>query len=110
MIRCSIVGASGFAGAELVRWLAQHPDVMLASVHAGKSAGQAWESIYPEFRHIWQGRVQAFDEKTLSGSDVVFLAQPHQQSTESASKLWGKVGHIIDLSGGLRLQNQVILR
>ena len=105
MIRCSIVGASGFAGAELVRWLSQHPDAVLRSLHAGRSAGERWETLYPEHRHLWRDRIQGFDEDVLKGSDVVFLAQPHEASVKSAARLWGKVGHIIDLSGGLRLND-----
>jgi len=105
MIRCSVVGASGFAGAELVRWLSQHPDVMLRSLHASRSAGEQWERLYPEHQHLWQDKIQGFDEETLKGSDVVFLAQPHEASVRSAAQLLGKVGHIIDLSGGLRLKD-----
>lgn len=103
MIRCAVVGASGYAGAELVGLLAGHPEAELVSVHAGGSAGERWEALYPGRRHLFRGILEPFDAAALAGLDAVFLALPHGASGRAAAALDGRVGRVIDLSGDLRL-------
>jgi N-acetyl-gamma-glutamyl-phosphate reductase len=75
----------------------------LVAVCAAGSAGQRWESLYPNRRHIFQGEISSFDADRLAGLDVVFLALPHGASAAATRELQGRVGRIIDLSGDLRL-------
>lgn len=103
MVRVAVVGASGYSGAELVAILAGHPSAELSSVHADASSGQRWEDLYPARRHLYQAEIQPFEPSRLAGLDVVFLALPHGASAKAAAALRGRVGHVIDLSGDLRL-------
>jgi N-acetyl-gamma-glutamyl-phosphate reductase len=110
VVRVAVVGASGYSGAELVGILAGHPSADLISVHAESSSGQRWEDLYPGRRHVFQGEIQPFDPAALAGLDVVFLALPHGASAKAAAALRGKVGHVIDLSGDLRLPDAASYR
>ena len=47
MLRAAVVGASGYAGAELVRILSGHPDVALSVITSRQYAGVAFDTIYP---------------------------------------------------------------
>jgi N-acetyl-gamma-glutamyl-phosphate reductase len=103
VIRCAVVGASGYSGAELVRLLAGHPGAELVSVHAQSNAGKQFEDLHPRLRHLYQGELQPFRPSQLGGLDAVFLALPHGAAATAAAELRGEVGRVIDLSGDLRL-------
>jgi N-acetyl-gamma-glutamyl-phosphate reductase len=105
LLKCAIVGASGYVGAELVPLVAAHPEARLVSVHSESNAGERWERLYPAKRHLWSGALSAFEPAALAGLDVVFLALPHGTSARAAALLDGRVGKIIDLSGDLRLRD-----
>lgn len=106
-IRCAVVGASGYAGAELVGLLAGHPQAEIVSVQADASAGRRWEDLHPRSAHLFRGRLEPFDPAALEGLDAVFLARPHGESARAAAALVGRVGTVIDLSGDLRLPDAV---
>jgi N-acetyl-gamma-glutamyl-phosphate reductase len=89
----------------LVALLQGHPQAELVTVCAAGSAGERWESLYPNRGHLYQGEIQPFDPDRLAGLDVVFLALPHGASAAAARELHGRVERIIDLSGDLRLAN-----
>lgn len=103
MVRCAIVGASGYGGAELAGLLAVHPEAQLVSLHAESSAGQRFEQLHPGKRHLVTGEILPFQPEAMSGLDIVFLALPHGASAKAAAALIGRVGRVIDLSGDLRL-------
>jgi len=109
-IRCGIVGASGYAGAELVATLAAHPEAEIVSVQADGSAGRRWEDLHPGRAHLFRGLLEPFDPAELTGLDAVFLARPSGESARAASALVGKVGTVIDLSGDLRLPDAASYR
>jgi len=102
-MRCAVVGASGYAGAELVRLLSVHPAVRTLRVVADASQGASWEELHPAGRHLYSGRLCRFDPEALAGADAVFLALPHGRSAPAARALVGRVGCVLDLSGDLRL-------
>ena len=66
LIDCAVVGASGYAGAELVSILGGHPRVNIASAQADGSAGRNWEDLYPGRAHLFRGRLQPFDPDTFA--------------------------------------------
>jgi len=47
MIRAAVVGATGYAGAELVRWLTGHPGVQLTMITSRQFAGQRFDRVFP---------------------------------------------------------------
>ena len=77
MLKAGIVGGTGYTGVELLRLLAQHPQVELKAVTSRKEAGTPVSAMFPSLR----GRVGlAFSEptaETLRGCDVVFFATPN---------------------------------
>jgi len=103
MIRCAVVGASGYAGAETTTILASHPETEIVSLQADGNAGRAWGSLYPGRRHLCAAVLEPFDLDRLAGLDVVFLARPHGAGASAAALLRGRVGTVIDLSGDMRL-------
>jgi N-acetyl-gamma-glutamyl-phosphate reductase len=109
-LRIAVVGASGYAGAELVSLLAVHPAAKLEALVADASAGRRFEDLHPGRRHLHTGMLAAFDADRLAGLDVVFLTQPHGAAALAARALLGRVGRIIDLSGDLRLPDAAAYR
>ena len=101
----AVVGASGYAGAELVGLLAGHPEVDVVGTFAHSYAGQAFERLFPRLRHLHRGVMHAFDPDLIAGVDLVCLALPQGKSALAAKALHGRVGHIIDLGGDLRMRN-----
>ena len=105
MIKAGIVGGTGYTGVELLRLLAQHPQVELKAITSRKEAGSAVAQIFPSLR----GRVAlAFSEPTaqaLRGCDVVFYATPHGVCMQDARIVLDAGAKIVDLSADFRLQD-----
>ena len=83
----AVAGASGYAGGELLRLLAQHPDVEITTVTAFQNAGQPLIATQPHLRSLAHFTLQETTPEVLSGADVVFLALPHGKSGEITAEL-----------------------
>jgi N-acetyl-gamma-glutamyl-phosphate reductase len=105
MIKAGIVGGTGYTGVELLRLLAQHPQVELAAITSRKEAGTAVASMFPSLR----GRVSlAFcepDKASLSRCDVVFFATPTGVAMGQACALLDAGVRVVDLSADFRLRD-----
>ena len=101
-VRVAIVGASGYAGAELVRLLAGHPDVKISVLHArGRNTPLA-----DEFPHLAPLGLRLVDGAPGPGDvDVAFLALPHGASAELAVDLAAGGTTVIDIGSDLRLRD-----
>lgn len=82
-----VTGATGYAGGEVCRLLAGHPDLRLAGVHANSSAGRCLGELQPHLLPYAAMAVQPSDAESLSGYDVVVLALPHGESAVIAEQL-----------------------
>lgn len=103
-IRAAVAGASGYAGGELLRVLAGHPEFEIGALTAGSSAGSALGSHQPQLRPL-AGRVLAeTSPETLAGHDVVFLALPHGRSGPLAARL-GDDALVVDCGADFRLRD-----
>jgi N-acetyl-gamma-glutamyl-phosphate reductase len=103
--RVAVAGASGYAGGELLRLLAGHPDLELAAVTADSKAGQPIGIVHPQLAGLpaLAGRpFDATDPGLISGCDLVFLALPAGQSAPLASQL-PEATRIVDLGADFRL-------
>ncbi|RFS81071.1 N-acetyl-gamma-glutamyl-phosphate reductase [Actinomadura spongiicola] len=101
-IRTAVAGASGYAGGELLRILAGHPEFEIGALTAGSNAGTELGAHQPHLRSL-AGRVLAeTTPETLSGHDVVFLALPHGSSAPLAAEL-GEDVLVIDCGADHRL-------
>lgn len=99
--RIGIVGASGYGGAELLRLLAAHPALELATVAAQRHAGTPVSQLFP---NLDTGPI--FDEVevgVLAGLDLVFLAVPHGAAMELGGTLHQAGTRVVDLSAAFRL-------
>src|SRR6476646_6042845 len=85
--RVAIAGASGYAGGELLRLVAAHPDLELAGVTAHGNAGQRVGDVHPNLRSVAHLRFAETDTAALAGADLVFLALPHGASAALAASL-----------------------
>ena len=106
-IRVAVAGASGYAGGELLRLLAGHPDLEIGAVTAGTSAGKPVTQVHPNLtgHPAFDGRdFEATDASTLSGAELIFMALPHGESATLAKQLPGT--RIVDLSADFRLADE----
>ncbi|MBR5236379.1 MAG: N-acetyl-gamma-glutamyl-phosphate reductase [Clostridia bacterium] len=103
MVRVGILGATGYAGSELVRLLAQHEGVTLTLLTSKSYEGQKISEIYPALRGVCDLTLKAPDPALAAAEcDVVFTALPHGASKEIIPKLYELGLKIIDLSGDYR--------
>jgi N-acetyl-gamma-glutamyl-phosphate reductase len=100
--RVAIAGASGYAGGELLRLVAAHPDLEIAAVTAHTNAGQRAGEVHPNLRSVAELVFAATDASILREADLVFLALPHGASAALAADLPGSV-KIVDLGSDHRL-------
>ncbi|MDQ1122672.1 N-acetyl-gamma-glutamyl-phosphate reductase [Microbacterium trichothecenolyticum] len=98
----AVSGASGYAGGEILRLLADHPDVDVRTVTAHSSAGQPLVAHQPHLRSLAHLELQPTTPEVLAGHDVVFLALPHGQSAQYTDAL-ADTGLVIDAGADHRL-------
>lgn len=102
-IRVAVAGASGYAGGELLRLIAGHPEFELVTATAHAQAGAQLSAVHPQLAGL-DLTLAATDAATLSDADLVFLALPHGQSAALAAQLPASV-KIVDLGADFRLSD-----
>src|SRR6266853_2300307 len=105
MIKAGIVGGTGYTGVELLRLLAQHPEVELRAITSRKEAGTPVAAMFPSLRRRVDLSFIAPDGKALKGCDVVFFATPHGVAMNEARALLDGGAKVVDLSADFRLQD-----
>jgi N-acetyl-gamma-glutamyl-phosphate reductase len=109
MIRVGIVGATGYAGAELVRILSGHPQVELSTLTSRQFAGVKFEEIYPAMA----GRVKLTCEELVveavcDKAELVFLALPHQLPMTLVPEFVRRNARVVDLSADFRFNDAAV--
>jgi N-acetyl-gamma-glutamyl-phosphate reductase len=102
MIRVSIAGASGYAGGELLRLLATHPQMSVGALAAGGRAGEPLGAVHPHLAKFADRMLVETTAEVLADADLVFLALPHGESTALGGELPPSV-RIVDLGADFRL-------
>lgn len=107
--RIAILGASGYAGAELFRLCLGHPQLDVAWVAADTSAGTLVRELYPNLAAV-AGDLQftRYDPDLAEGLDAVFLALPHGASASVVPDLVKRAGVVVDLSADFRLKDAAL--
>ena len=100
----AVSGASGYAGGEILRILAAHPDVEIRTVTANASAGQPLIAHQPHLRSLRSLELQPTTPEVLAGHDIVVLALPHGQSGQYSDAL-ADTPLVIDAGADHRLQS-----
>jgi len=101
----AVAGASGYAGGELLRLLAGHPDFEVRTVTANSNAGALLVEVQPHLRSLAHLTLVETTPETLSGHDVVFLALPHGKSGELTSHLPADT-LVVDCGADHRLESE----
>ncbi|MFF5627357.1 N-acetyl-gamma-glutamyl-phosphate reductase [Microbacterium sp. NPDC012755] len=101
----AVSGASGYAGGEILRLLAAHPDIEIRTVTAHSNAGQPLIQHQPHLRSLAHLTLQDTTPEILAGHDIVFLALPHGQSGQYTDAL-GSVPLVIDAGADHRLTSK----
>ncbi|WP_028310458.1 N-acetyl-gamma-glutamyl-phosphate reductase [Derxia gummosa] len=108
MIKVGIVGGTGYTGVELLRLLAQHPQVQLQAITSRKEAGMPVADMFPSLRGRVDIAFSAPDAATLGACDVVFFATPHGVAMEQGPALLEAGVKVIDLAADFRLRDPVV--
>ena len=109
MINISVLGATGYAGIELTRLLASHPEARIKKLVSQSFAGEKLSKIYPNFKGVLEIECESLDvEKVAKESDVVFTALPHGASKTVIPALYDCGVKVIDLSGDFRYNDEKV--
>ncbi len=103
MIRAAIVGASGYAGGELLRLLLAHPRVEPTQITSQTYAGQYAYFVHPNLRGHTRLRFRSLDD--LEPCDLLFLALPHGHAMDHIREFASLAERIVDLSADFRLRD-----
>ncbi len=110
MIKVSVIGATGYAGAELLSILHRHPEVEVAHITSESSTGKNISELYPHLRGIYDMTLESLEdiEKIGADSDFVFIALPHGHAMDVGKKLENLPARIIDLGADYRFNDTEI--
>lgn len=101
----AVAGASGYAGGEVLRLLAEHPEVEVRRVTAHSNAGQPLIDVHPHLRSLAHLELTETSAETLAGHDAVVLALPHGASGAIAAELGNDV-LVLDCGADHRLTSE----
>lgn len=106
MIKAGIIGATGYAGSELVSLLLKHPDVEIVFLGSSSQHGVVFSDIYPRYRGLCDLVLDESDiVKAAEICDVVFLALPHGLASSFVTSEILKKVKVIDLGADFRLKD-----
>jgi len=100
----AILGASGYTGAELVRFIATHPTMKIRALTADRKAGQSMAQVYPHLGHLDLPVLTRIDEVDFGDIDLAFCALPHATSQAVIKELPRDL-KVVDLSADFRLRD-----
>ena len=103
-MKTAVIGASGYAGGELLRLLATHPVFEVTVVSAHSNAGEQVTSVHPQLQSYAGREFVTADSIDFTAIELVFLALPHGESAALISKLPSHV-KIVDLGADYRLKD-----
>ncbi|HXG37911.1 MAG TPA: N-acetyl-gamma-glutamyl-phosphate reductase [Bacteroidota bacterium] len=107
-IKVSIVGASGYSGAELFTILLRHKGVTVEKLFANSSAGKAVREVYPRFAHHVNAMYEPYALEAACSSDLVFVALPSGEAMNIVPELLQRGKRVIDLGGDFRLRDATV--
>ena len=105
LINVAVLGASGYAGAEVVRILANHPQCRLKHLLAHSKRGNLSARFFP-FGSLWEIEMEDTDsDEYLNDSDMVFLALPHGHWQPISKKYLQPGKKAVDLGADFRFRD-----
>lgn len=105
-IRVAVVGATGYAGAELVRLLVRHPRVEVTVVTSEQNAGRPLADVLPSFRRKLDLRLETFaPEQVAERCEVAFTALPSGKSAAGIAALLERGLRVVDVGSDFRFRD-----
>tara|TARA_A100001011_G_scaffold329037_1_gene354099 strand:+ start:1361 stop:2392 length:1032 start_codon:yes stop_codon:yes gene_type:complete len=108
LIDVGVVGASGYTGVELLRWLASHPHVKIAVATSRSHVDVKIDRVFPNLSGIVDICYSTLDISQLKQCDVVFFATPHGVSQTLVPDLLNAGIKVIDLSADFRIRDVAV--
>ena len=103
-MKIGVIGASGYAGGELLRLLAGHPEFEVCCVTAHSNAGEPITAVHPQLNSYADQKFSSFNASDFERCEVIFLALPHGESAAVIASLNQKA-KIVDLGADYRLED-----
>ena len=103
-MKIGVVGASGYAGGELLRLLTFHPHFEVTAITAHSNAGELITSVHPQLQSYADKKFSAFAPSDFASCDLIFLALPHGESAKVIAQL-PTTSKIVDLGADYRLES-----
>ena len=103
-MKTAVIGASGYAGGELLRLLAVHPHFQVTAISAHSNAGELVSSVHPHLTTHTGQKFLAVSEIDFSDIELVFIALPHGESASLIKKI-PTTAKIVDLGADYRLED-----
>ena len=104
-IRVGVVGATGYAGSEICRLIAGHPQAELAAISSVSFEGMALSQVYPAYNQMID-LVCGTQDQVVEQSDVIFAALPHGLSQDLAAQCDALGKTFIDMGADFRLEDE----
>ena len=101
-MKTAVIGASGYAGGELLRLLSTHPHLQVTQVSAHSNAGELITSVHPHLTTHKGEKFLSIESLNFQEMDVAFIALPHGQSSAIVDKFNSKT-KVVDLGADFRL-------
>ncbi len=106
MLKVSILGASGYVGGELMRLIAGHPELEVATAFGATAAGRPVAALHPHLALAYPDmQFAAWDAELLKASDLILAALPHGESQRLADDLLAPGVPLVDLGADFRLDS-----
>jgi N-acetyl-gamma-glutamyl-phosphate reductase len=106
-MKIGVVGASGYAGGELLRILSTHPVFTIEAVSAHSNAGEMITSLHPQLTTMSGQRFSKFSSELFATCDLVFLALPHGESAAAVKAISAIKSSMkfVDIGADFRLED-----
>ncbi|MDY0190468.1 MAG: N-acetyl-gamma-glutamyl-phosphate reductase [Desulfuromonas sp.] len=109
MVKVAVVGASGYAGLELLRLLVRHPRVEITSITSRQYVDEEIATVFPSLSNIIDLQCTEVDvDKVAAVADMVFTALPHKAAMDVIPGLLQRGCKVIDLSADYRLHDVAV--
>ena len=108
MIKVGVVGGTGYTGVELLRLLAQHPEVSLLAITSRGDAGTAVSDMFPSLRGHVDIKFTDPASSALEQCDLVFFATPNGIAMQQAPALLAAGVRVIDLAADFRIKDVAV--